>query len=134
MAKASMNDPGQSGPPNDFPNVTPEIAGAGQTRILIDAMKESLADLKDDVGRIEASIDDIKGHRYTDLILYGKALAGAVVVLAGVAITAYMRLEAKIERLEDRIQALSTTSTRVDTKLEDLLQRIPPAITPVPKR
>jgi hypothetical protein len=134
MAKASVKDAGPSGPPGEVANVAPDLGNAGQTRILIDAMKESLSDIKSDVGRIEDRIDEIKDFRYADLLLYGKALAAAAVVLGGIAITAYFKLEAKLEKLEERIQAISQSSTRIDTKLEDLLQRIPPTVTPVPKR
>jgi hypothetical protein len=39
----------------------------------------------------------------------------------------------KIDKFNERMDKLSTTVTKVDTKLEDLLARIPPAPTPPPR-
>jgi hypothetical protein len=117
-----MVDPAQDGDvPRQFPNVPPqEIASAGQTRLLIKAVEDAVKDLKDDVR-------DIKSHRHSDFVFHITIFAAGFVILAGMLITGYFKLDERISKLTD-------ASTRVDTKLEDLLARIPPVQTPVPRR
>ena len=55
------------------------------------------------------------------------AIAAVIVLLGGMMIAAYFRLESRMDEL-------STSSTKIETKLEDLLARIPPVATPAPKR
>lgn len=109
--------------PQQFANVPtpPDIsAGAGHLRLVVQ-------ELKDD-------IRDIKSHRHSDFIVYVSMLAGGFLILAGMLIFGYFKLDDRISRSDDKINALATTSVRIDTKLEDLLQRIPPVSTPLPKR
>jgi hypothetical protein len=94
----------------------PDIAGAGQTRILVKALEDGLTDLKTDVR-------DIKNYRFTDL----RAFAAGFVLLAGMMIYAYFKIE-------ERSQNLSTAMTRIETKFEDLLARVPPVQTPIPRK
>jgi hypothetical protein len=102
-------------------NVAPfDMAGAAQTRLIVEAVKESVADLKSDV-------KDIKGYRFGDLFKYLSALAAAIVLLGGMMIAVYFKIE-------DKIHVLSTASTRIETKLDDLIQRIPPIPTPAPRK
>jgi hypothetical protein len=98
------------------------LEAAGQTRLIVEAVKETVAELKTDVRAI-------KDHRFTDMLWHIAALAAAVVLLGGMMVAAYFKFE-------DRLQLLSTSSTRVETKLDDLLQRIPPTPTliPAPKK
>jgi len=96
------------------------MAGAAHARIIVEAVKESVAELKSDVR-------DIRTHRFTDLLWHIAAFAAGFVILGGMMIAAYFKLE-------DKMQALSTSNTRIETKLEDLLQRIPPVPTPPPAR
>lgn len=110
-----MGNAGQdSEPPASMANVTPlDVGGvSGHTRILIDAVKENIADLKTDV-------KDIKNHRFNDLLWHIAGLVGLAVVLGGMMIAAYFRLD-------DKISSLSTLSTRIETKLDDLAGRMPP--------
>lgn len=105
--------------PQQFANVPPpEIAGAAQTRLLIKAIEDSLKDLKDDV-------KDIKSHRHTDFVFHISIFGAGFLLLAGMLIFGYFRLD-------DRVSKLSDTSIRVDTKLGDLLERIPPVQAPAP--
>jgi hypothetical protein len=110
------------------PNNTPEdiseeptdlSAGAAQTRLIIRSLQDSLRDVKVDVQEIKVGV-------HSDFRLLLKIFGGAFVLLAGMLIFGYFRLE-------DKISTLNASSIRVDTKLEDLLQRIPPIPTP-PKR
>jgi len=108
-------------PPKDFANISPQdIAGAGQTRLIVEAVKESVAELRSDV-------KDIRSHRFSDLKWYICSLAAGVVLLGGMMIAAYFRLE-------DKISDISTGLTRVETKLDDLAKRFQPALTPAPKK
>lgn len=106
--------------PRQFANVPPpDIAGAGQTRLLIKAIEDSLKDLKDDVR-------EIKSHRHSDFVFHITIFGAGFLILAGMLITGYLKLD-------ERITNLTNVSIRIDTKLEDLLQRIPP-IPPTQKR
>jgi hypothetical protein len=96
-------------------NVTPLDSGTAQTRQIVEAVKASVSGLASDV-------KEIRNYRYTDLLLHIGAFAGGIIIVVTLVLNVY-------SRLDDKIQNLSTTSTRVDTKLEDLLQRIPPVPT-----
>lgn len=140
MAKPNNNE---EVPPRDkdIANVTPMDAGAATNRILIDTLKEHISavklDVKDirtelvsEVKSVRADVKEIRDYRYTDLLKYGAAL----LALIGGFITIYLKIEDKFVRLEDRLREISTTSTRIETKLDDLIQRLPPAPTPIPKK
>jgi hypothetical protein len=109
-------------PPGEkLANVAPDISGAtAQTRLVIIAIEASIKDLKDDVR-------EIKSNRHSDFVYMISVFAAGFLLLAGMLIAGYLRLD-------DRIVELTKSSVRVDTKLEDLLQRIPAIPTPPPKR
>jgi hypothetical protein len=100
--------------PRQFPSVPPPDASAwvAQTRLIVKAVEDSVGDLKSDV-------KDIKAHRHSDFVYHVSVFAGGFLLLAGMMIVGYLRLD-------EKMSALSSSSIRVDTKLEDLLQRIPP--------
>jgi hypothetical protein len=106
----------EAGPPIDTANVTPLDAGTAQTRQIVEAVKASVSELKQDVR-------DIKNYRYTDLLLHVGAFAGGIVLVVGMMVAAYFKLD-------DKISSVSTSNTRIETKLEDLLARIPPIAAP----
>ena len=102
-----------------MPNVAPtEMAGTGNTRLMIEAVKETVADLK-------ADVKEIKNHRFTDFLWHIGVFAAGFLLLATMMIAGYFKIE-------DRMNEVSKTTTRIDTKLEDLLQRIPPTVAPLP--
>jgi hypothetical protein len=105
MARAPKPS-GENGPPKEMPNVIPDVGGSGQTRILIDAVKETVAELKSDV-------KDIKEYRHTDFRWHITIFGSGFLLLAGLALHLY-------SRLEDKIQVLSTMSTRLETKVDSL--------------
>jgi len=108
-------------PPRSMANVAPiEMAGSGHTRILIDAVKETVAELKTDV-------HEIRSHRFSDLLWHISGLVALAMVLGGMLIAGYFKIE-------DRLSNLSTTSTRIETKLDDLIARIPPVQATLPKK
>jgi hypothetical protein len=91
-----------SQPPREMANVAPlDLAGAGQTRLIVEAVKDSVADLKSDV-------KDIKNYRYSDLFKYLSAIGAAVVLLGGMMIAAYFRVEDQIQRLQHELRQNST--------------------------
>lgn len=112
----------ESVPPKDMANVAPVDMGgvAGQTRIIVDAVKETVSELK-------ADVKEIKNYRHSDFLWHLGLVGSAFFLLSGILATVYFKIE-------DKMHALSIASTRVETKLEDLLRRIPPMPTPVPKR
>jgi hypothetical protein len=115
-----VNPEQEAGPPRQLPNVTPNVSGeSGQTRLLINAVEATLKELKDDV-------KDVKSHRHSDFVYTVSMFAVGFMLLAGMLVYGYFRID-------DKVTSLSNTLTRVETKLEDLLQRIPPIPTP-PRR
>lgn len=104
-----------------MPNVPPQdMAGAAQTRLIVAAVRESVAELKSDV-------KEIKDHRVSDIRWLHSTLAAGFLILASMIITAYFKID---EKMND----LSKAGIQVETRLEDLLQRIPPVSTPAPKK
>jgi hypothetical protein len=85
MARAPKPS-GENGPPKEMPNVIPDVGGSGQTRILIDAVKETVAELKSDV-------KDIKEYRHTDFRWHITIFGSGFLLLAGLALHLYSRLE-----------------------------------------
>jgi hypothetical protein len=107
-------------PPTNMANVTPLDSGTAQTRQIVEAVKASIADLASDV-------KDIRNYRYTDLLLHIGAFAGGIILVVTLVLNVY-------SKLDDKIQTLSTASTRMETKLDDLIARIPPVQTQPPRR
>jgi len=54
--------------------------------------------------------------------------------MAGMLIAGYLVIDNKLDKFNERLDKLSTTVTRSDAKLEDLLARIPPVPTQPPRR
>ena len=104
--------------PRSFPSVPPPdlSAGTGITRLLIGAVEDAVKELKGDVR-------EIKSHRHSDFVYYVSIFAMGFLMLSGMLIFGYFKLD-------DKIVSLSNTSIRVETKLEELLRRIPPTPTP----
>jgi hypothetical protein len=113
---ASLQDQ-NAAPPTEMANVTPMGSASAQTRQIVDAVTASVAEIAKDV-------KEIKNYRYTDLLLHIGAFTGGIIMVVTLILTVY-------SKLDDRIQAISSTTTRSDQKLEDLLQRIPPTPTAV---
>jgi hypothetical protein len=104
--------------PEDFQESPTDLSpGAGQTRLIVRAVQDSLRDVR-------ADVQTIRSGAHSDFRLLLKIFGTAFVILAGMLIFGYFRLE-------DKITALTASSIRVDTKLEDLLQRNPPIPTPL---
>jgi len=104
--------------PREVATVLP--TGAAHTQAIVKSLEANIADIKSD-------IRDIKGYRHSDFVYLITLFAGGFVFLCGLFIAGYLRLDDKVDRL-------TQTSIKIETKLEDLLLRIPPAITPPPKR
>lgn len=105
--------------PSALPAVLP-TGGLGHTQAIVNALEKSIGDLKTDVR-------EVRSTEHTHFIWLITALAGGFLLVCGVLVAGYFRLD-------DKIDKLTQSSIRVETKLEDLLQRIPPAVIPVPKR
>jgi hypothetical protein len=119
MARSSKPS-GESVPPGETAVVVPAIEGAGQTRILIDAVKEQIAELKSDV-------KDIKNYRHSDFRWHITIFGSGFLLLAALALHLY-------SRLEDKIQILSTMATRLETKVDSLARSSPPESAQIPKK
>jgi len=120
-------------PADDMAVTTPISGEAAAARLRIKAVEDGVAEIKND-------IRDIKNHRHSDIVHTMEVFGGGCVLLAGMLIGAYFiidskfdKVDGKFEKLNERFDKLSTTMTRVDTKLEDLLARIPPIPTPPPQ-
>jgi hypothetical protein len=88
-------------------------SGAGHTQAIVNSLQGDISDIKKDIRWL--------------LGIY----AGGFLLLAGAGASAVVGLYFK---LDEKMEKLSSASIRVETKLEDLLARIPPAVTPPPKR
>jgi hypothetical protein len=103
--------------PGDGAATTPDIsASAAQLRVIVGHLQKNLQETRGDV-------KDIK----TEFRWLMAGFAVGFLALGGMFIAGYLRLE-------DRIDPVTISTTRIETKLDDLLARIPPAVTPVPKR
>jgi hypothetical protein len=116
--------------PHQFPNVPPDMSlGAGHIRLVINALEGSIHEIKGDVR-------DIKKQLHSDFVVTMYVFATGFILLAGMLIFGYFRLDDKIEGkmkdIDNRVDTMVITTTKIDTKLDDLLQRIPPTQTPIP--
>lgn len=111
-----------SGPPQTMASVPPTVIDgvSGHARILIDAVKEQVSDLK-------ADVKVIKESRHSDLLWHIGVIGTATVIILGVVVSVYFRID-------DKIHDLTISTTKIETKLDDLIQRIPPVQTPAPKK
>jgi hypothetical protein len=107
-------------PPTDFPG------GSAQTGQIIRNFEETLKVLRDDSR-------EIRGRVHTHFLVLIAAFATGFLVLAGMLITGYFRMDDRTTKLEDRLNTRGISNAKIETKLDDLLQRIPPAVTPVPR-
>ena len=118
--------------PRKFPDVTPDMmAGAGQLRLIIGGLEKDIREIKDNVTSVTSS-------RHSDFKYVVSILGCGFLLLAGMLVFGYFKLDDKIEskmkQLGDKIEPVLINTTKTDTKLDDLLQRIPPAVVPAPKR
>jgi hypothetical protein len=104
--------------PSEVATVLP--TGAGHTQAVVKSLEGSITDIKTD-------IRELKNNRHSDFVYLITVFAGGFIILAGLLGFGYFRLD-------DRIEKLTATSIRVETKLEDLLLRIPATVAPTPKR
>jgi hypothetical protein len=93
---------------------TPISEEAAYARVRVKALEDSIAEIKGD-------IKDIRSHRFTDFLWH----LGALLAFGAAVSSLYFRID-------DKISALSIISTKIDTKLESLLARIPLVPTPLP--
>lgn len=112
---ASLQDQ-EATPPTSMANVTPMDSGSAQTRQIVDAVKTTVSGLTDDVKAI-------RDYRYTDLLLHIGAFAGGIIMVVTLVLHVY-------SKLDDKLLAISTATTRTEQKLDDLISRIPPVQTP----
>lgn len=114
------------GAPGALPNVPATSIGQGA------AYAQQLgAEIKEDIKEIRRGLGSIQSDRHSDFKYYISVFGTGFLLLAGMMTYGYFRLD-------DRINALTTNSTRIDAKLEELLKRTPvlsiPAPTSPPKR
>lgn len=112
-------------PPGDTSTTTPISGEAAAARLRIKAVEDSVAEIKDD-------IREIKNHRHIDFVHLIQIFGSGFVILAGMLIAAYFIVDAKFEKLGNRVDALSVTVNRADAKLEELLGRISPIQRQIP--
>jgi hypothetical protein len=100
--------------------VPPEIPTGGAANVLV-------REFKDD-------IREIKRDQKIDFRIVIGMFATGFVIIAGMLVFGYFRVDDRVIKLEDRVNGLNTTLVRIETKLEDLLARMPPAQTAPPHR
>lgn len=106
--------------PGEIPEEPKNISqGAAQAGQIIRGIQDSLS-------AVQLDIKDLRREAHHDFWSLLKTFGAGFIILGGMLIYGYFRLE-------DQITALDRTLIKVETKLDDLLQRIPPVPTP-PKR
>jgi hypothetical protein len=133
------DDSGDPSPEGGPVKLSPESRQTGQiVRAVQDAVHQGLREVRADLSRVET-------RAHTDYFRTLGAFALGFVALASMVIQAYrwghedlsaasVRLEGRIEKLDDRMVAISSNLTRTDQKLQDLSDRVPPVPTPIPHR
>lgn len=104
--------------PSQVATVLP--TGAGHTQAVVKSLEDSISEIKTD-------IRELKANRHSDFVYLITVFAAGFLLLSGILAAGYFRHDDKIEKL-------SHSNIRIETKLEDLLQRIPPVVVPAPKR
>lgn len=117
MANESM---GQESVPQQFANVPPDLSPTtGHLRLIVSAVEASVKDLKGD-------LRDVKNNRHSDFVYLISVFAGGFLLLAGMFIFGYLKIA-------DKIDAQTISNAKIETKLDDLVARIPP-VQSAPKR
>jgi outer membrane murein-binding lipoprotein Lpp len=107
---------------------TPDIStGSAHARDLVEKIEKSIDEIKRDLREYGAD-------RHSDFKYMIAVLGAGFIILGGMLIAGYLRLDDRMDALATKVEALSVTSTRVETKLDDLIARVPPAQAPVPGR
>lgn len=121
------------------PHINPAAAQTGQVvRAVQDAVRQGLSDIKADLTKIET-----RSHTDYHRLLY--IFGAGFLALAAMTIEAYRwghedliaassKVETRIEKTDDRVVSMGNSLSRIDQKLQDLLERIPPVQTPPPRR
>ena len=94
-------------------NPSPFNQDSGQTRLVIESITK-------DIERTKDAVEKLVDGRASDFKYTVTIYAGGFLLLAGMIIVAYLLLDGKLTSLKE-------SSIRVDTKLEELLKRIPPS-------
>ena len=123
---SSTNDFQEPEAPRTLANVVPPMsANAGQTKLIVDTVEQAVA-------------KSMRDGKNSDLLFLLSTFAAGFVLLAGMLIFGYLRIDDKLTSLDSKtsgkVDGLTVTSTRIETKLEDLLQRIPPVQAAPPRR
>jgi hypothetical protein len=129
FARGETEPPLEGGAP---PSLSPTAAQTGVlVRALQEGLRDSVTDLRREISELKRSTD---GDYHRLLYIFGAGFIAIVVLFAW----GYTRLEDRFitvsDKLSDQIESLQNTTVKVDTKLGDLLERIPPAVTRPPTR
>ena len=108
----------------------------GETRILAAALRsvedrlnsasskfDRIPEIVSDVRHLQSDLNALKADAKSDFRWLITIFGAGFLLLAGFIIYGYFRLD-------DRLSKVESIGTRIDTKLEDLLLRIPPVVTP----
>jgi hypothetical protein len=110
--------------PDQVASVLPtEVPGAGHMRQMIEAFDE-----------LRTEVRGARGDRHSDFVFMISVFAGGFLLLAAMLIFGYFKLEDRIEALSGRIGNLEVSAAKADTKLDDLIARIPPTPTAAPRK
>jgi hypothetical protein len=90
--------------PQSFANVPPDLsANAGQARLVVKALEDSIVEIKTD-------IKEIKSHRHSDFVWLVTVFAAGFIALACLFGFGYFRTDDRFERLTDKIDKLTASS------------------------
>jgi hypothetical protein len=114
----SQTTPSEAEPPGRLANVTPDITlASGQTRLVIESLQAGMKDV-----------------RHSDFVYMISIFGAGFVALAALSLVLYARLDEKYTKMDEKVNALISSSVELKTLLDDLIQRIPPVQAPPPRR
>ncbi len=124
MSKPPRIEPERETTPKQFPETVPQ---SYPESVQVGWLTESMMQMQSSVGELKARVEQLRSNEAehqrdvkSDFKWTWTGLAGATVLLVSALIYGYFRLE-------DRQVSMDTTLTRIETRLDDLLQRVPPS-------
>jgi hypothetical protein len=124
-----MGSPAEtSDTPHELATVPPRIGtGSGEVRAIVSALEAEIRGIKGEISLLNRD-------RHSDFKFTMSVFAAGVVLLVGMLFFGFFKLDDRTNKVDDSLRKQENLSTRIDTKLEDLLARIPPVQAPAPRR
>src|SRR6185312_7169975 len=101
MAETTQRNNQEGAPPGEMAAVTPDVSGgSGQTRLVIQAIEPTITEIRNEMR-------DLRNSAQTDFRLVMAAFGAGFLLLGGMLIAGYFRLDDRISKLEERVTTMS---------------------------